>query len=324
MSWAAGFERKMKWLLWLLVFAGLAGCAPPSAPPQTNTPAALTPYQTRTPVVTIAATFPATPSPSPSPTPFIYSIARGETLSALAQRFGVSVEALLAANPGLDPGALSVGQKVNIPAQGQVFNAVSFSTPVPVEIGPARCLASADGLVCLASVRNPYPQALENVKVLVTLLDPAGQALGSQEAILPLNILAPGQSLPAAAFFSGMGGQTSAQVSLLTALRLSAGDDRYLRAESNNLLVKIAWDGLSANLRGQISLPAGSQPATRLWLAALAYDADGQICGYRRWEAGESLQPGGLLPFEMNVYSLGPAIERVELQIEAARGAARP
>jgi LysM repeat protein len=307
--------------LWLLALIMLAGCTPSTGTLQPAPQVDLQPYITLTPVTLTPVVFPATASPVPSQTPFIYSIARGDTLSLLAQRFGVSLEALLAANPGLAPQAMSVGQKINIPAQGQVFSSAPISTPVPLEINPTACLSTGDGTVCLVPVRNPYPQALENVKIQVLLLDQAGQSLGSQEAILPLNILAPGQALPAAAFFPGIGGNNNAQSSLITAVRLTMADDRYQRAELQNMLVKIAWDGYSANLQGQISLPQAAQPATRVWLAAVAYDASGRMVGYRRWEAAETLQPGGLLPFELNVYSLGPPIERVDVQLEAARGA---
>jgi LysM repeat protein len=316
------FQKSMKWkqAFWLVALAALAGCNPQTAPNQTASPAVLLqPYQTRTPVITNVATPPATPSPAPSPTAFTYSIARGDTLNALAQRFGVTLDALLAANPGLSPATLSVGQKLNIPVAGQNFAPAPLATPAPLEIGPARCLPSASGSICLAPLRNPYPQALENVQVEMTILDAAGQPLDSQPALLPLNILAPGQTLPAAAFFDGLIGQNTVQVRLLTAQLLTKQDNRYLRADLQNLLVKVAWDGLSANLRGQVSLPQAVQPATRVWLVAVAYDSSGQIIGYRRWEATETLQPGGSLPFEMNVYSLGAMIEHVEVQIEAAR-----
>ncbi len=47
-----------------------------------------------------------------------YTIQSGDTLGALAKRNGVSVKAILAANPGVDPNRLKVNQKVNIPAAG--------------------------------------------------------------------------------------------------------------------------------------------------------------------------------------------------------------
>lgn len=46
---------------------------------------------------------------------FSYTIQRGDTLFALAQRFNTTVSAILTLNPGLDPNALQVGQRICIP-----------------------------------------------------------------------------------------------------------------------------------------------------------------------------------------------------------------
>jgi LysM repeat protein len=45
----------------------------------------------------------------------IYAIQSGDTLSAIAKRFGVSLNALLAANPTVNPRGLQIGQKIVIP-----------------------------------------------------------------------------------------------------------------------------------------------------------------------------------------------------------------
>ena len=45
----------------------------------------------------------------------VYIVQAGDTLSAIASRFNVSVDALVAANPGLDPNLISQGQQIIIP-----------------------------------------------------------------------------------------------------------------------------------------------------------------------------------------------------------------
>ncbi|RYD06197.1 hypothetical protein N752_04730 [Desulforamulus aquiferis] len=68
------------------------------------------------------------PTPEPTPTPtvepevcvpgttFNYTIARGDTLARLAQRFGTTVQAILAVNPQItDPDSLNVGDVIRIP-----------------------------------------------------------------------------------------------------------------------------------------------------------------------------------------------------------------
>ncbi|KAL8788705.1 MAG: hypothetical protein Q9213_001519 [Squamulea squamosa] len=44
-----------------------------------------------------------------------YTIQSGDTFWAIAQRLGISVDALQAANPGVNPTALQVGQVINLP-----------------------------------------------------------------------------------------------------------------------------------------------------------------------------------------------------------------
>jgi len=46
---------------------------------------------------------------------FYYTIRAGDTLYLLAQRFGVSVDAIIRANPGIDPNNLQIGQVICIP-----------------------------------------------------------------------------------------------------------------------------------------------------------------------------------------------------------------
>ena len=44
-----------------------------------------------------------------------YSVAPGDTISKIAKKFAVRVDAIEAENPGLDPTKLKVGQKIRIP-----------------------------------------------------------------------------------------------------------------------------------------------------------------------------------------------------------------
>ena len=46
---------------------------------------------------------------------FLYRIRPGDTYFQIAQRFGTTIDALVAANPGVDPGNLIIGQVICIP-----------------------------------------------------------------------------------------------------------------------------------------------------------------------------------------------------------------
>jgi LysM repeat protein len=85
--------------------------APPEAvaPTDTNTPTATT-TNAAPPVVETA---PPTP---PTPTESEYTIVSGDKLSAIAKKNHVTLAALEAANPGIEPTKLKIGQKIHIPA----------------------------------------------------------------------------------------------------------------------------------------------------------------------------------------------------------------
>jgi LysM repeat protein len=58
-----------------------------------------------------------TPPPVTCPTGFTtYTIVAGDTLFAIANRFNTTVNVLLQANPGINPNALFIGQRICVPA----------------------------------------------------------------------------------------------------------------------------------------------------------------------------------------------------------------
>lgn len=107
------------------------------SPPQTREAALAARVATPTP--TAAATATQIPRPSPAATPaagstvavgsptaaptdaataapLTYTVAEGDTLSAIAEDFDTTVERLVELNPGLDPDLLSTGQVITLPA----------------------------------------------------------------------------------------------------------------------------------------------------------------------------------------------------------------
>jgi hypothetical protein len=102
--------------------------------------------------------------------------------------------------------------------------------------------------------------------------------------------------------------------------------DRYLETRLTIDQVEISENGLQASLGGSVRLPARSPAAKLVWLLGVAYDAEGNVIGVRRWETGEIagngdaeavIEGGDSLPFSFDVFSLGPAIERVDVLVEA-------
>ncbi len=282
----------------------------------------LQPYQTMTPSATAPqpqGLVASVETPLPSPTPFTYVVKSGDTLSQIAEKFNVALDALLEANPAVDPNGMSVGQTLNIPSSPRNQSGESTPTPVPFPVEQVACHPTSDrGLWCFVLIHNASSEFMENVTVQVTLVDANGQSVASQTALLPLNILPPNQSLPLSVFFppeipSGV----RPRVQILTAIRLLPGDERYLPATIQNTLVQVDWAGLSAEVSGQVILPSSSKPARTIWVAAVAYDAGGAVIGVRRWESDAGLAVGESLPFSFMISSVAGRIEQVEFSVEA-------
>ena len=103
----------------------------------------------------------------------------------------------------------------------------------------------------------------------------------------------------------------------LTAMHIPSGTPRYLPAGVQNVLTQVSWSGRSADVSGELVLPAGVGNATQVWVAALAYDKSGRLVGWRRWESPSGLGAGASMRFQMWVYSLAGAIEAVDLVVQA-------
>jgi len=80
------------------------------------------------------------PGPGPCPGGFLYTIRAGDTFFGLAARFNVSVQELIAANPGVDPNRLQIGQQICIPT----------APPVECPDGVLYTIRAGDTLFALA------------------------------------------------------------------------------------------------------------------------------------------------------------------------------
>jgi LysM repeat protein len=257
-------------------------------------------------------------TPLPSPTPFNYTVGQGETFGSFALKFVVSIDDLITANPEVSPNIMSIGTVLKIPSNPDNPSGEPTPTPVPFVVDQVECYPTANkGMWCFVLAHNEYSDFIENISAQVTLVDSNDTFLTSQTALLPLNILPPNMSMPLAVYFPpDVPFDAKPQVQILTAIRLLPNDPRYLPATVNNTLVEINADGHFANISGEVYLPAESNAATQVWVAAVAYDENRHVVGVKRWEGG-GVQPGASLMFEMTVASLGGRMTRVEFVVEA-------
>jgi LysM repeat protein len=78
--------------------------------------------------VAVTPTPTVTPTPSPTPTPITHTVRAGEVLSTIALQYGVTVNAILETNPGLNANRLRIGQVIVIP-QAQPVGGPASDTP---------------------------------------------------------------------------------------------------------------------------------------------------------------------------------------------------
>jgi LysM repeat protein len=259
----------------------------------------------------------------PTPTPLVHVVQSGETLLGIASRYGIGLEALLVANPGVDPRLLSIGHELIIPnAEGEPVGALlPTPTPVSFDLSPVRCYRTPTaGLWCLTTAHNTNAAAIEGMAILVTLLDAKGEALAREPAYGPLNHLPRDSVMPLAAFFSESPTDAFTPVAAaISAVMLDASGDRYANLELDQSLSVPGSDGLHWRVQGQATLPDIQQAeAVRISLLLIALDANRDAVGYRKWEAESTLEPGDSIPFDLSVFSLGPAIDHIELLGEAS------
>lgn len=240
-------------------------------------------------------------------------------MSEIAEGFGVSLDALQQANPNVSPNSMSVGITLLIPSDLANPTGASTPTPVPAPVKQIECHPTADdGLWCFVLVQNDSADILENLSAQVTLLDENEQVFLSARAYAPLNIVPPGASLPLTVFFPpAIPANARPQAFILTGIHLLPDDARYVPATVQNPLSQVGSSGRVAQVSGSVFLPDTSEPASQVWVAAVAYDGFGRVIGVRRWESTEGISAGGTLSFAFEIYSVAGEIDKVEFEVEA-------
>jgi LysM repeat protein len=296
----------------------------------TSTPDLVTPIpQSVTPVPV---------TPTPTKTPFRHTVEKGDTMLEIAIRYGIELEDLQAVNSGVDPNMLSVGSQLIIPLNDDVQNSVATPTPVPVMLRSPDCHPTADqGVWCFVVVENSFPYALEDVSAWVGLFSERGDLINEGIAFSPLNLVGSNETIPLMVFFTPpVPASITAKARMLTAVALSGNDNRYLESAVDISEVIIRPNGLSAVVNGKVNFPNGTRYPRVVWIAVVAYGDSGSVIGVRKWEVLfpqthyeplSTVSPDEInaatpvsispLPFEIVVYSLGSAIDRIEVLSEA-------
>ncbi len=285
----------------------------------TPSKALLTPYHTPTATSTPLPPDPATntPFPTPTATPRTHIVQRGEDMFGIAWQYGITLAELQTANPDVNPNLLSVDTVLTIPASSQITPTSEFlpsPTPAGAVLGETVCYPAGDGgLWCFTQVTNTSSRYIEGVSLDIRLGSNGVQkAVGS--ALTVQNLIAPGAVLPAAVYFAPpIPASYETDASIITSLPVVNLSERYLSAGVEDLSIHIAADGKSAAVEGKaVFHESGS--ASLVSVAAVAYNREGDVIGFRRWEDS---QPGSVISFSMQVYSLAGEIDQITVFAEA-------
>ncbi len=191
-------------LVSLMAALGLVGCSQADPPRQLEEVAVVEPTATATalPTATVLPPPTATPSPTlgpptatstrvvtraPTPTPQIYVVNQDDTLFGIALEFGLTTEALAAANGMDEDDFLQLGQELVLPTQAE--SAVSLVTEAN---SPAVAQAEAEAVATKANPTVSEPVSAAS--------DPAGSqefGTGSAAAAAPAEAAASEAAVPA-------------------------------------------------------------------------------------------------------------------------------
>jgi len=308
-----------------LVVLAAVGCSTTVITPTPAATVTLRPYRPAIPEATV--TPPREPfvpevTPQPTATPFTHTVEQNETLLIIAARYGISLEVLLASNPGINPRLLSIGQQLTIPGAegGQLIPELPTTTPVPVLLSEAACYPTiSGGLACLAAVSNLTDEAVEGVMVQLTLFSASGETSGSTQAYTPLNLLRPGGTLPVAATFPAPVPQPFiVRTKLLGAIPAADPSTRYHEVTLGQAAFLPSFDGMVWTVSGDAQITQGEEAVVgRLVILVMGLDLKGQIVGFTEIEVGPEDVSDAPIPFTARVFSLGPKIEDVLLAAEA-------
>jgi len=288
----------------------------------------LRPYPSDTPSATALPTDYVSPTPSatitPTATQVYYEVREGDDMYGIAFGYGISPQAIMTANPTVNPRMMGPGTTLLIPitpVPGATATATLALTPTATPpyaaLHTPDCYHDAvDGLWCFVLLENNECSALENVSAEVAVK--MGEDVRTAIAMMPLNLLPAGVSLPLVVYFEGPIPEefsVSAEVDFL--LPVMPDDQRYLDVELVDPVVTISDDGSRADISGTAVISEEGSGARYLWINATAFDRDGKVVTSRRWEGDSAFSAGEQVGFELTLYSLGGVIDRVELLAEA-------
>ena len=269
------------------------------------------PTKTPTPFSTVE------PEAVPTAAPVIHVVALGETFSSIALQYGMTIDAVRAANPDANPNALIVGDELVIPVgaansvlqlDAEIVNDVQFNDP--------HCVHTNDsGLWCSVLVEIVGERDLENLVVAFSFISKDGKLLDKKYVPTIMQFTPSGSTIPAVVFLkSDPGGIEQVNCSIFSGQIYDPIVNDYLSITVED--EKSSVSGKEANISGKMVVAAeDGLDRANIWLAAAAYNAEGRLVGVRRLDS--EVATNEVFDFSLTVYAAEDTIDRVEVLTEA-------
>ena len=327
----AKLPRTSSFLCALMAASIAAGCTnPPPVPTAALTllPTSTT-FPTGTPVLTPAVagnteTAIPSPVPLPSPTPWNHTVREGDTLLGIALRYGIKLEALLAANPGINAQLIRIGQQVQLPVNASETRAPDGTDLPSANIGvdPPACYPTADGRTyCIAVLHNNDIDPLTNIQLTFTALTAAGTPDVTQNTTVQVELLWPGDTAAAHAWFASGSAAGGVRTTLLAATAASGLAASFSKVTTSSATFNSA--GGAATVRGTLASQA-SMPLLPVHIMVMLYNPQNIICSYSISLLPTVLEPQSSATFETAFGAVPCLVDRVETLAWGQIAAATP
>ena len=298
----------------------LAGCT--QTDKIDSQPATLTLTQTRqattiTPTIPVTDTTTPSPtpvvlvSPTPTATPVIYEIKAGDTIIGIANQYKIEIEALLLANPTINPNLLSVGVTLTIP----IAQESSVQTPISaidIDLVSLDCYDQAIGSTwCIASMVNNHINSYINVSVSLSILDADGKLIENVPSSTPIINFPPDSVMPFGFYFpNGKDNQTQYSLVINTGTELSPeiGDTLWTQLPVTEQM-STQNDG---SLQIDFSLNDIPNNIESIHIMCYLLNDTGKIIGYRTMQIDSPFDSSNIQDL-IYIYSLGPEIHHYQI-----------
>ncbi|MCX6033334.1 MAG: FxLYD domain-containing protein [Chloroflexi bacterium] len=303
----------------LSLFAGCGQVMTRVTPTPTATPTVgLSPVATLRPTATPAPYTPApTATPTVTPTPIIYKIEPGDTLLAIAIKFGISTEGLQDTNGITDPRSLQIGQELIIPRE-ELLKVAGTPTATPTALpftveNVTFNFTPFGGLWCFGEIHNTTGQDLEQAAVTISLLDAGGKVVAQAQEHAQVDLLGPGDRAPFAAHINAAPASFASYL-VVPWLGVRGYVGSYYRdLETRN--THGSGERYAAYTVTGIVANTGPEDAIGVVVTVTLYDALGRVVGTRRGVPEHNVIPrGGETTFSLQLTPAGGPVASFHVQ----------